>query len=144
MLYEVITVYEDDACALILGTPALRKLGFALTSPNALGIDLIEPPANYETEYAQLRDKMVEKVHREQGDKKYIDAEKVEESDVPPEEQIGEISFRNSSILVAKSTGQTVAFRYGNKYGCTDSMFTSDESDEEDEESDNRYETAIV
>ena len=55
----------------------MRKLGFVLTAPAALGIDLIEPPANYEAEFAKLRDTMVERIHREQGDKKYLDSEKV-------------------------------------------------------------------
>ena len=64
------------------------ELGFALTAGAAMGIDLIEPPANYESEFAKLRDVMVEKVHRELGDKKYIGAEVVNEKDAPAEDQI--------------------------------------------------------
>lgn len=139
-------VYEDESCALILGTPALRKLGFALTAGAAMGIDLIEPPANYESEFAKLRDVMVEKVHRELGDKKYIGAEVVNEKDAPAEDQI-ENTFRNSSILVARDSGQTVGFTYGktNKYGLADGFYTSDdESDTEENETDAaKYKTAF-
>lgn len=127
-------VYEDDACALILGTPALRKLGFVLTAPAALGIDLIEPPANYEAEFAKLRDTMVERIHREQGDKKYLDSEKVERNEKIDNDDVEELSFRNSSILVAKGSGKVIEYKYGNnKYGYTDSLFTEDSDDDSGE-----------